>query len=61
MITVLATVILIPSFMLFPWFPLRSSFYSPVYAAATITCDSSTNPCEGTAGDDNMNGDAGAM
>jgi Ca2+-binding RTX toxin-like protein len=59
-ITLLATVIIISSFMLFAWSPLRSSSNSRVYAAGAIQCDSSTNPCEGTAADDNMKGDDGS-
>jgi Ca2+-binding RTX toxin-like protein len=57
MVTILATVVFISSFMLIPWSPLRSSSYSRVYAAGVIECVG-PSVCNGTAGDDNMKGDA---
>lgn len=53
-ITLLATVVFVSSFMLFPESPLQSSFYSRVYAASII-CESGLF-CNGTNGDDNMMG-----
>jgi hypothetical protein len=45
--------------LLFQSSPIISLYYSTTYTAGVVSCNSSTNHCNGTAADNNMKGDAG--
>jgi len=58
-ITILAMTIPTSLALIFPSSPILFSNFSTAHAAGDISCDSSSNPCLGTAGDEFMVGGKG--